>query len=1185
MTTKTVTHGSNISSSVATTTLSHTVGSIGDLVVVGIQFESGDTHGQDAGTPITKTGSAWSWTKILDTAPSANSNICRTVFYAAYATDAGSFTFTHTKANANTFNRRMSVWSFNGVTGTLATDIPTGNRIVDSTAGTNTSQAITPAAAGSHIVGGIGDWNQANAFSALTDNTIVNTVNPSGAYTGVWVEPTTNPLSTGSAFTWGANCTGGSTTWAVFEVVAAASTWDPNYDVGGTLSGGNLTFTDTGNASGDGVPSTTGYSSGKYAFSVAVDGGFSAAQILVGVTKDKVVLDGSTADGFGLIYAGGAYYCFSNGAPAAGPDSSSAAPTGSGDVVKVLLDASGSRLYFQVNGNNVLGGNPAAGTGGITIGAGTYYGFLGTLASGNDGTVDFTPGSNPSGFSDWDSVSGGGGGGTDISPAAAQLSLSSVAPSVTNTTPQWYLVGITEAAVDASGDYTLSEPGSVAQNDILVVDIAIRSNVLHTNADWTFPQSDASGNTTNNTTGSIVSYQTGYCIRGGSAPSYVFAKTGGSRCLGTVRAYRSSVAGVPRFDTSAELAMGSAGTALTLTGGVTTAEALELLVTGVFGARANTVSNMDGATEVTGNSGATNTTNNPLLNTWTERSDRNNGTSPTVALACYDVVKETAGSTGDLTATESQSARHGMTVMAFMHPLSSISLQPPAKQLVLSTVAPSVTVSAHRDISPAAAQLTLSAVAPSVSVAAHVNISPAAGQLVFSSAAPAVALSQSVSISPTAAQLVLSSVAPTIARTDNVAIQPGKADLVLSTAAPAVVQTTGVNASPAAAQLSLSTTAPIVAQTTSANLSPAAGQLLLSSAAPSVSVPANVNISPAAGQLVLSRTAPTVIQDVRRDVPAGNLTLTAAAPTVARTDHRDISPAAAQLVLSTTAPGVQAGGSSLLQPSSANLVLTAAAPTVSVTENRNISPAAASLVLSSAAPSVARTDHRNITVGAGQLALSSVAPGVQAGASRNIQPAAANLVFSTAAPTVAVPANVVISPAAAQLSLSSAAPGRVTDVRRDIPQGNLSLSSAAPTVAVSAGRNISPAAGSLTLTGTAPTVSIDFRISPAAAQLVISRSAPAVVQDKPRDVPAGQLAFTSVAPAVGVTGHSFLYPAAAELVLSTYAPAVTIASTEPPRTDRSSRSRQINRSLSQRPAAISQASRPVAPTERRRNVA
>lgn len=237
--------------------------------------------------------------------------------------------------------------------------------------------------------------------------------------------------------------------------------------------------------------------------------------------------------------------------------------------------------------------------------------------------------------------------------------------------PYWTYVGKTEAAVSASGNYTLTEPSGVQQGDVLVVDFATRSNVIYTNADWTFPQSDTTGNTTNNTTGSIVSYQTGYCIRGSSAPSYVFSRTGGSRALGTVRAYRSSRAGTPTFDTSAEVAMGAAGTTVTLTGGVTTTGIDELITTGVYGARANTVSNMDGTTEVTGNSGSTDTTTQPVLGTWTERSDRSNGTSPTVALAVYDTIKRTAGSTGNLTATESQSARHGMTAMAFKHPAAS----------------------------------------------------------------------------------------------------------------------------------------------------------------------------------------------------------------------------------------------------------------------------------------------------------------------------------------------------------------------------------------------------------------------------------------------------------------------------------------------------------------------------------
>ena len=889
------------------------------------------------------------------------------------------------------------------------------------------------------------------------------------------------------------------------------TTWNAADKVGVALSGSDLIATDTGNASGDGVRSTTSKNSGKVAFSASLTG-FDVNEAGVGISLSGASYTGGDASSFSLLYVAGlGYGVVNNASLAQGWDSSSPAPTGGANSVLTLLDSTG-KLYFQCNGNNLFGADPAAGTGGLTIGTGAYFATAGFNTSGAFATADFTPGSLPSGFSDWD---GGGGGGTNLTPAAKQLALSTVAPAVANTTPQWYLVGITETAVDASGNYTLSEPANVQENDILTAHFAIRSNVLHANADWANPQGDASGNTTNNTTGSIASYQAFYCFRGSSPPSYLFTKTGGSRCLGTVAAWRSSIPGVPRFDTSAELAMGAAGTSMTLSGGIVTAEALELLVAGVMAARANTVSNMDGATEVTGNSGSTDASSHPKVNTWTERSDRNNGTSPTVGLAIFDVVKETAGSTGNLTVTQSQSARHGMTVMAFMHPSAAgVSLSPAAKQLVLSTAAPSMVRTDHRNLSPAAVQLALSTVAPSVAVAANHSISPPAAQLVLSSAAPAVVRTENVGLSPGAAQAVLSTVAPSVVRTDHVERQPGKADLVLSTAAPQVGHTTGVNASPAAAQLVLSAVAPSVVQTTSANLSPAAGQLVLSAAAPSVSVPANVNISPPAAQLSLSSVAPSVVQNVRRDPAQGNLVLSTAAPSVVRTDHRDLSPAAAQLVLS------------------------------------------------------------------------SIAPGVQAGASRNLSPAKVDLVLSTAAPTVAVTAHHAISPPAAQLGLSSVPPARVTDVRRDIPQGNLSLTTAAPAVSVTSAQGMSPAKADLVLTTSVPSVVVDFRFSPAAAQLVLTRAAPSVRQDNERQPAARQLTLTTAAPTVAVTTNFYFEVGSAGLVLSTSSPSVVVASTEPPRTDHSVRKVGRNVSDTKRPGAVSGSHRPSqASRKRRSNVA
>lgn len=244
-------------------------------------------------------------------------------------------------------------------------------------------------------------------------------------------------------------------------------------------------------------------------------------------------------------------------------------------------------------------------------------------------------------------------------------------------TGKWSLVGVSEAAINASGNYTLSEPAGCQQNDVLVVDFAARSTVIYTDADWTFPQSDSGGNTTNNTTASDTSAQVGYCIRGASAPTLVFSRTGGSRALGTIRAYRSSRPGVPRFDTSAINGLSSASTSVTV-GTITTAEANELLVVGAYIARASATtaqfSALAAATDPTGASGAIDTSADPLYGTWTERSDRGNTTNPTVALALYDAVKATAGATGTITGTAANSALHVMAVMAFKFPPSGMGI-------------------------------------------------------------------------------------------------------------------------------------------------------------------------------------------------------------------------------------------------------------------------------------------------------------------------------------------------------------------------------------------------------------------------------------------------------------------------------------------------------------------------------
>lgn len=232
----------------------------------------------------------------------------------------------------------------------------------------------------------------------------------------------------------------------------------------------------------------------------------------------------------------------------------------------------------------------------------------------------------------------------------------------------WQLVGVAVSAVNASGNYTLTLPSGSQSGDVVVAAIAMRSNVGFTvPAGWTQANQDTGGNTTNGTTASDTSSLQAYIIRGGSAPSMVFTRTGGSRALGVVAVYRyTDQSAPPTFDTSVLTPLGAAATAISGTG-LTTGAAGELIVGAVFGARNITVSNFRATNPATG-SGSTDTTSNPADGAWTERADGLNATSPTVGISLFDAVRTSAGATGSLLATASASALHAIGAMAFAPP-------------------------------------------------------------------------------------------------------------------------------------------------------------------------------------------------------------------------------------------------------------------------------------------------------------------------------------------------------------------------------------------------------------------------------------------------------------------------------------------------------------------------------------
>lgn len=176
------------------------------------------------------------------------------------------------------------------------------------------------------------------------------------------------------------------------------TTWNPaDKSAGTTLSGGDLVATMAANT--DGARSTTSKNSGKVAFSVIGD--FAAGSLGVGISKSGASYAGFDANSFVVAYnAGfGGWLVASNMSIVAGP-SASFPPTSSSGVL-VLLDSSG-KLYFQCDGNNLFGADPVAGTGGVTVAADTWFADICSISIATAGTADFTPGSLPSGFSDWD---------------------------------------------------------------------------------------------------------------------------------------------------------------------------------------------------------------------------------------------------------------------------------------------------------------------------------------------------------------------------------------------------------------------------------------------------------------------------------------------------------------------------------------------------------------------------------------------------------------------------------------------------------------------------------------------------------------------------------------------------------------------------------------------------------------
>lgn len=159
----------------------------------------------------------------------------------------------------------------------------------------------------------------------------------------------------------------------------AGATWNPaDKNAAVTLSGGNRVM--TSNVTHRAVRATTGRSAGKFSFGMVCSGAVGWSIGLGKATSSLATYVGGDADSYSYYYAGD----YRN----AGSSSGSPAAYGAGDRIDVDVDLGAHKVWFRKNGV-YQNGDALAGTGGLTIAAGTYYPMV-SVGDGGVATANFT---------------------------------------------------------------------------------------------------------------------------------------------------------------------------------------------------------------------------------------------------------------------------------------------------------------------------------------------------------------------------------------------------------------------------------------------------------------------------------------------------------------------------------------------------------------------------------------------------------------------------------------------------------------------------------------------------------------------------------------------------------------------------------------------------------------------------
>lgn len=240
---------------------------------------------------------------------------------------------------------------------------------------------------------------------------------------------------------------------------------------------------------------------------------------------------------------------------------------------------------------------------------------------------------------------------------------------------QWSVPKISLVALDATGDFTMTEPASSAAGDLMIACIGWRGNAAVTlDASWTLVATQQNSGDTDATNG-IASGAMYWIVRGSSAPVLTGTRTAGDVLQARVISYTG--ASPTPFDTGSANTLAVASQTNT-TGTITTAQAGELLVALSSAGDNLTHSAFDAATAPSTESGASDTTTAPTNGTWIQRTENGNGTGADHGLATADAIMTTAGATGTIQTTVSGVGQHVLIVGAF-----KLATPSPAKQRII----------------------------------------------------------------------------------------------------------------------------------------------------------------------------------------------------------------------------------------------------------------------------------------------------------------------------------------------------------------------------------------------------------------------------------------------------------------------------------------------------------------------